>query len=221
MLRALDARGVRYVIIGGVAARAHGDQALTYDLDITHRPRTGQPRASRGSPCVTWRRTAVAGLEVPVPFDFAASSIARLTSMAPAGASAISTDRRQPRRLRAAVGQRAARARLRADHRDRQPRRPRRRAALPPYETGAQRLADLGSRRAPSAPTNRALKPTATSPRAGVVATCPRGSGPVAPSPSAGSVAAESSSGGGHVVALVAYGAQSDARWATREAYRR
>lgn len=35
ILRALDARGVEYVVIGGVAGRAHGDPTVTYDLDIT------------------------------------------------------------------------------------------------------------------------------------------------------------------------------------------
>lgn len=38
MLRLLDRHGVQYVVIGGVASRAHGDPSVTFDLDITPDP---------------------------------------------------------------------------------------------------------------------------------------------------------------------------------------
>jgi hypothetical protein len=37
LLRTLDAHGVEYVLVGGVAANLHGAPLATYDLDIVHR----------------------------------------------------------------------------------------------------------------------------------------------------------------------------------------
>lgn len=36
LLRALDVGGVAYIVVGGVAARAHGSSRLTDDLDISY-----------------------------------------------------------------------------------------------------------------------------------------------------------------------------------------
>ena len=36
VLRALEAAGVEFVLIGGVAARLHGSPTLTRDVDICH-----------------------------------------------------------------------------------------------------------------------------------------------------------------------------------------
>ncbi len=38
MLETLDEYGVAHVVIGGVAARAHGDPSVTFDLDLTPDP---------------------------------------------------------------------------------------------------------------------------------------------------------------------------------------
>src|SRR5690349_17781454 len=38
LLRSLDAHGVRYVLIGGLAAVAHGSELRTADVDITPAP---------------------------------------------------------------------------------------------------------------------------------------------------------------------------------------
>lgn len=38
VIRALDEHGVRYVLVGGVAARLHGSPTLTEDIDITPEP---------------------------------------------------------------------------------------------------------------------------------------------------------------------------------------
>jgi predicted nucleotidyltransferase len=38
ILRALSDAGVRYVIIGGVAAAAHGSARITFDLDVCYEP---------------------------------------------------------------------------------------------------------------------------------------------------------------------------------------
>lgn len=85
MLRALDAHDVRYVIVGGVAARLHGDPTLTGDLDITPDPEAGnlaRLAAALGEMNVGLR---VPGLDEPLPFEFDAASIARFTSMATRG----------------------------------------------------------------------------------------------------------------------------------------
>ncbi|MBM3493969.1 MAG: hypothetical protein FJX72_06575 [Armatimonadetes bacterium] len=37
LLRTLDAHGVEYVLVGGVAANLHGAPLATYDVDIVHR----------------------------------------------------------------------------------------------------------------------------------------------------------------------------------------
>jgi hypothetical protein len=36
LLRALSSRGVRFVIVGGTAATAHGSAGLTFDLDVVY-----------------------------------------------------------------------------------------------------------------------------------------------------------------------------------------
>lgn len=85
MLRALDAHDVRYVIIGGVAARLHGDPTLTGDLDITPDPDPGNlARLARALRDMNVG-LRVGGLEDPLPFEFDAASIARFTSMATRG----------------------------------------------------------------------------------------------------------------------------------------
>lgn len=85
MLRALDAHRVDYVIIGGVAGRAHGDPTLTFDLDITPNPSTDNLTRLAGA-----LRDMQVGLRVPdlddaVPFEFDPTSIGRFTTMATRG----------------------------------------------------------------------------------------------------------------------------------------
>lgn len=36
ILRALNSRGVEYIVVGGICAALHGAPVATYDLDIVH-----------------------------------------------------------------------------------------------------------------------------------------------------------------------------------------
>ena len=49
LLRALHAEGVDFILVGGVAARAHGSARLTQDLDIVYRRAPQGPRGHRGT----------------------------------------------------------------------------------------------------------------------------------------------------------------------------
>lgn len=85
ILRALHARGVEYVVIGGVAGRAHGDPTVTYDLDIT--PAASQDNLCRLAGALDDMRVGlrVPDLDEPIAFEFDATSIARFTTLATRG----------------------------------------------------------------------------------------------------------------------------------------
>ena len=85
ILQALDDRGVQYVVIGGVAGRAHGDPTVTYDLDIT--PAASRENLARLAGALHEMRVGlrVPDLDEPIAFEFDAPSIARFTTLATRG----------------------------------------------------------------------------------------------------------------------------------------
>lgn len=86
ILRALDAHDVRYIVIGGVAGRAHGDPTLTYDLDITPDPAADNLTRLAGALNDMQVGVRVPDLDEPIPFEFDARFIARFSTMATRGA---------------------------------------------------------------------------------------------------------------------------------------
>lgn len=85
MLKALDAHGVNYVVIGGVAGRAHGDPTLTYDLDITPEPSAENLTRLSGALAEMEVGLRVPDLDEPIAFQFDAQSIGRFTTLATRG----------------------------------------------------------------------------------------------------------------------------------------
>lgn len=82
ILQELDARGVQYVVIGGVDGRAHGDPIVTYDLNIT--PAASRENLNRLAAALDDLR--VPDLDEPIAFEFDATSIARFTTLTTRGA---------------------------------------------------------------------------------------------------------------------------------------
>ena len=75
LLRALTSAGVEFVLIGGVAARAHGSARLTQDLDIVYwrTPENIDRLATALAPIAPYLRGAPAGL----PFRLDAATLTR------------------------------------------------------------------------------------------------------------------------------------------------
>lgn len=73
LLAALNAAGVEYIIVGGVAARAHGSARLTDDLDVSYaRNPANLARVIRAlAPLHPYLRGAPPGL----PFDWSATAL--------------------------------------------------------------------------------------------------------------------------------------------------
>ena len=73
LLAALDDTGVMYIIVGGVAARAHGSSRLTDDLDIVHArdPANLARLAAALAPLKPYLRGAPPGL----PFEWSARTL--------------------------------------------------------------------------------------------------------------------------------------------------
>jgi predicted nucleotidyltransferase len=78
ILRALDENGVRYVLIGGLAAVLHGAPHVTTDVDIV--PEEGLRNLERLSSALKQlnAKIRVAGEPDGVPFDHSAESLARV-----------------------------------------------------------------------------------------------------------------------------------------------
>lgn len=86
ILQELDARGVQYVVIGGVDGRAHGDPTVTYDLNIT--PAASRENLNRLAAALDDLRVGlrVPDLDAAFAFEFDATSIARFTTLTTRGA---------------------------------------------------------------------------------------------------------------------------------------
>jgi hypothetical protein len=78
ILRTLDRHGVRYVLIGGLAATIHGSAHVTTDVDIT--PDLGRRNLERLSAALKemGAKIRVAGEPGGLPFDHDAGSLARM-----------------------------------------------------------------------------------------------------------------------------------------------
>lgn len=78
ILATLDRRGVRYVLIGGLAAVLHGSAHLTTDVDVA--PEEALRNLERLSAALKEldARVRVAGEPDGVPFDHSAESLARV-----------------------------------------------------------------------------------------------------------------------------------------------
>jgi hypothetical protein len=78
ILRTLDRHGVRYVLIGGLAATIHGSAHVTTDVDIT--PEPGRKNLERLSAALEelHAKIRVAGEPGGLPFDHDAASLARV-----------------------------------------------------------------------------------------------------------------------------------------------
>ena len=50
LLRALAGEGVEFIVIGGVAGKAHGSARYTVDLDVVYSPLAGQHHTPGGRP---------------------------------------------------------------------------------------------------------------------------------------------------------------------------
>lgn len=81
ILRTLDAHGVRYVLIGGLAAVLHGSAMPTYDVDIT--PDASAENLGRLSDALRGldARVRVDGVEGGLPFRHDATSLAGVTTL--------------------------------------------------------------------------------------------------------------------------------------------
>jgi hypothetical protein len=78
ILAALDRHGVRYILIGGMAAVLHGDSHQTTDVDVV--PEAGKDNLTRLSAALRdlHARIRVTGEPEGVPFDHSAESLARV-----------------------------------------------------------------------------------------------------------------------------------------------
>jgi len=78
ILAVLDRRGVRYVLIGGLAAILHGAPHVTTDVDVV--PQESRDNLDRLSAALKelHARIRVAGEEAGVPFDHSAKSLGRV-----------------------------------------------------------------------------------------------------------------------------------------------
>jgi hypothetical protein len=76
ILRALVARGVDFVVIGGIAAVLHGSARLTYDLDLCFAPDTAN-LAALGDVLVALD-ARLRGVDEPVPFVPDAAALRRI-----------------------------------------------------------------------------------------------------------------------------------------------
>lgn len=79
ILAVLDRRGVRYVLVGGLAAVLHGSAHVTTDVDIV--PEEGRENLARLSMALQElnARIRVSGEPNGVPFDHSAKSLARVS----------------------------------------------------------------------------------------------------------------------------------------------
>jgi hypothetical protein len=73
LMRTLTAHGVRYVVIGGVAAAAHGSPSDTYDLDITYE-RTPD-NLQRLAAALVELKARLRGADDDVPFQLDAQTL--------------------------------------------------------------------------------------------------------------------------------------------------
>ena len=78
ILRVLDAHGVRYVLIGGLAAVLHGASHVTTDVDVV--PEDAQANLERLSAALKDldARIRTSGEPDGIPFDHSAESLARV-----------------------------------------------------------------------------------------------------------------------------------------------
>lgn len=86
VIRALDEHGVRYVIVGGVAARLHGSPTLTEDIDVTPERSADNLRRLAAALKDLGARLAVpdveGGLAVPLDQDTFSSPVMKFTTTA-------------------------------------------------------------------------------------------------------------------------------------------
>lgn len=84
VIRALDEHDVRYVIVGGVAARLHGSPTLTEDIDVTPERSADNLRRLAAALRDLGARLAVpdvdGGLAVPLDHDTFSSPVMRFTT---------------------------------------------------------------------------------------------------------------------------------------------
>lgn len=78
IFRTLERHGVRYVLVGGVAAVLHGSPHVTTDVDVV--PQDGRENLERLSAALreVHARIRVAGEPDGVPFDHSAESLSRV-----------------------------------------------------------------------------------------------------------------------------------------------
>jgi predicted nucleotidyltransferase len=75
LLRALSESGVEFIVVGGVAAVAHGSARITFDLDVVYR-RT-QPNIERLATSLAAYSPYLRGAPPGLPFRFDAETIQR------------------------------------------------------------------------------------------------------------------------------------------------
>ena len=81
ILAALDRHGVRYVLVGGLAAVLHGSPHMTTDVDVV--PEDGRENLTRLSEALQDldARIRVAGEPHGVPFDHSPESLSRVSTL--------------------------------------------------------------------------------------------------------------------------------------------
>lgn len=73
VMRRLDERGVRFVVIGGLAGRLHGSPSITRDLDICYD--RAQENLERLAIALRELGAALRGVDDPVPFQLDARTL--------------------------------------------------------------------------------------------------------------------------------------------------
>lgn len=75
LIRLLSQHGVEFIVIGGVAAAAHGSARATFDLDVVYR--RSPENIERVASCLSQHTPSLRGAPAGLPFRFDADTISK------------------------------------------------------------------------------------------------------------------------------------------------